>query len=573
MKYFVLLLIFLFSLKLFGQPGYQWTSCIEGVYCRANCMVTDSSGNVYTIGVFSTTIDFDPGAGVSNLTSNGGIDVFLMKNESSGALSWAIGIGGDGYDPDHGHSISLDNSGNVLITGGFQGTVDFDPGTSIFNMSSLSDYSTFISKFDTDGNFIWAKQFVGPLNIGLRITTDRSENLYITGGLRDSADFDPGTGVYILHETFPSANTGTMYICKLDKNGNFLWACGTASSIYLSPDAIAADEHENVYIAGGFGDTVDFDPGPGVHDLTASGLNSFVLKLDSAGSFSWVYHISGSFNERVRDMAIDGNDNLYLTGEFSGTADFDPASSFNNLSADTGCQNPFVLKIDENGHFKWAKDLISTDKAYSNAIMLDQNKNIYITGYFSDSLDADPGISSYSFYSSVPSGVGPVYSYVAILDSLGSFSCAGSLGETGSSIVSRDIATDLHGNFFITGYFEDTIDFNWGAGEDDRVSAYHTFYMSKYDYCSSTTGMNDDLVSEDLLPFPNPSSGKISFLLPKGTGWYRLHVYNCLGEDIIKEMLAEGSAEIDLGSERKGIYYIELLSADNKRTTRKIVLQ
>src|SRR5690606_26678071 len=106
-----------------------------------------------------TTVDFDPGNGVFNLTSADFEDIFISKLDANGNFVWAKRIGGTGSD--FGYAISIDNNGNIYTTGAFMGTADFDPGTGSYTMSSSGFFDAFILKLDANGNFVWAKQFSG----------------------------------------------------------------------------------------------------------------------------------------------------------------------------------------------------------------------------------------------------------------------------------------------------------------------------------------------------------------------------------------------------------------------------
>src|SRR5690606_1414173 len=115
-----------------------------------------TSGNVYTAGTFIGTADFDPGAGVYYLSSEGDMDIFIQKLDTNGNFVWAKSMGGINWD--YGYSVAVDVSGNVYTTGSFRETVDFDPGAGIYNLTSQGGTDIFIQKLDADGNFVWANR-------------------------------------------------------------------------------------------------------------------------------------------------------------------------------------------------------------------------------------------------------------------------------------------------------------------------------------------------------------------------------------------------------------------------------
>ena len=159
----------------------------------------DGSGNAYVTGRFSETVDFDPGSGVDNHTSNGQDDVFLSKLDSSGDFVWARTWGGNNWVMaiDSGNGVAVDSSGSVYVTGQFWNTVDFDPGSGIDNHTSNGWPSDFLSKFDSSGTFQWAETWGGGGDgVGLEsVAADGAGSVYVTGDFRDTVDFDPSSDV------------------------------------------------------------------------------------------------------------------------------------------------------------------------------------------------------------------------------------------------------------------------------------------------------------------------------------------------------------------------------------------
>jgi hypothetical protein len=215
----------------------------------ATDIVTDDAGNVYTVGYFSGTVDFDPSGAVQNLTSAGLQDIFVSKLDAAGSLVWVHRFGSVNNDVANG--IALDPFGNILITGGFYATFDVDPGPGVFNLSNLTGSDIYVLKLTTNASFVWAKQFGGNNDnqIGNKVTTDAAGNVYSTGQSIGSIDFDPGAGT-AMKGVAGTTNTN-FYVSKLDVNGNYVWAqaMGTAGSGGYGLD-IAVSSTNQVYSCG-----------------------------------------------------------------------------------------------------------------------------------------------------------------------------------------------------------------------------------------------------------------------------------------------------------------------------------
>jgi hypothetical protein len=248
----------------------------------------DGSGNAYVAGEFCATIDFDPGPGVDEHTANSSdpwdADAFLSKFDTNGAFLWARTWGGDGID-NAWRGVAIDGSGNIYVTGLFQDTVDFDPGPGIDEHTSNTKNSSFLIKFDSTGDFVFARTWSGSC-LSYNCATDWSENIYTGGWFEGTVDFDPGPGT----DEHTSNGDEDLCICKLDPAGNFLWArtwgdkwgYGIFDRVY----GITADSFDNTYTTGVFCDTVDFDPGPGIYELTTiDGADAYLMKLPPDGNW------------------------------------------------------------------------------------------------------------------------------------------------------------------------------------------------------------------------------------------------------------------------------------------------
>jgi hypothetical protein len=380
-----------FVQKLDSMGNFVWAIQLGGTSDNdmANEVVTDAAGNVYVTGSFESTVDFDPGPGVYNLTTNAEPEIFVVKYSSNGNLLWARSMGSTNYD--YGWSLAVDLAGNVYTTGIFTSTADFDPGPGVFNMTAVANHDIFISKLDMNGNFVWAKQMASPgAEWGFKILLDNAGNIYTTGSFESTCDFDPGPGTYNLL----SGGGQDIFVSKLDNNGNFIWA-KNMGAVGLGTNLghnMAIDNSGNLYITGEFNETVDFDPGPAIYNVTAVGAGSatdcYVLKLDPSGNFVWVKIIKGSIYEYGYSINLDQVGNIYTSGFFDGNVDFDPGPATFNITAQG--TDIFICKWDSSGNFLWAKKQGGIGSDFGYAMNVDLSGNIYTTGGFETTADFDP---------------------------------------------------------------------------------------------------------------------------------------------------------------------------------------
>ncbi|MNJ88740.1 Beta-propeller repeat protein [compost metagenome] len=453
------------------SQDYQWAGSMGNYEPDfAHSVAVDASGNVYTTGYFELTVDFDPGPGVANLTSNGNRDIFVNKLDANGNHVWTQNFGSTSFD--EGYAITVDAAGNVYVTGAFQGTVDFDFGPGIANLTSAGNRDVFICKLDPNGNLMWAKCMGSAgWEESHAIHVDPSGNVYTTGFFAGTVDFDPGPGVANLVTSSGSSNT---FISKLDNNGNYVWARQLGGDFGIS---IATDAAGNVYTAGSFTYASDFDPGPGTAILTPFGSvirhDLFISKLDINGDYIWAKQIGGPNDDLCRGIAIDAAGNVYFACSFQETADFDPGPGIANLTAITG-HDAGIGKLDPDGNYIWAKHM----DVFVHAIALDPGRNVYTTGSFGGTAtDFDPGAGIVNLNSST----GDVF--ISKLDSDGNFLKAKNFGR---SAVGRAIAVDAAENSYIAGTNRGTADFDPGPGVANLTSkGQEDIFVCKFDRCSN----------------------------------------------------------------------------------------
>lgn len=447
-------------------------------------LTRDAAGNIYTTGSFTSGpggIDFDPNAGVFNMVSAGGKDVFVSKLDANGNFVWALQIGGGGAQV--GEHIALDGLGNIYIAGTFAGTPDFDPGVGIFNITSSGSLDNFIVKLDQTGNFIWAKSIGGSNgnsdNIINSLAVDAVGNVYFTGALdgggagAQSFDLDPNVGVFNL--TLSITAFANIYAAKWDANGNFVWAKQLVSSVGLGDKShqIQLDALGNVFIVGEFRNVLDFDPGPGVFNMGVPGTgHAFLWVLSNGGNFIGAREFGGSVaNESTIALSFnfDASNNMYITGVFNGTTDFDPSAGIFNLTSTNLTNNSlFILKLNSIGNLLWAK-AINVPPGFLNnfigGVGSVSSCGITIVGTlasFGATIDFDPNIGTFNL--TPPGGISP---FILQLDPNGNFIYA----INSNVIFKSPLEIDAAGNMYGTGTFSGTIDFDLDPNSNFNLTA------------------------------------------------------------------------------------------------------
>lgn len=406
-----------FVLKLAANGSFVWARSFNGSITDdfAKAITIDSVGDIYVTGEFEGTVDFDPGVGVFNLTSEGAEDVFIVKLSSSGNLLWAKSFGG--VSAELVFDIKMNNPNTLMLTGFYHDTVDFDPGLSVYNLFSAGYQDAYLLKLNTNGDFQWAKSYGGSAGTDqlCSVDFDSDNNIYIGGYFKGTVDLDLGPDT--LNYTTVSS-WQDLFVQKMDSSGNEIW-----TSVFhgQGSENIATIKHDplgNVYFSGSTNAPVDFDPGPGVvtePNIPTYSFDGFLVKLsDSLGDLVWVKMVTGQASQSSRDFDIDTLGNIFLTGSLDGTADLDPGPGVYNLTAKgVGifpyvCDDAFITKLTPAGELIWVYNYGGIDQDEVFSLHLGDSGYIYAAGLYSKSVDFDPGAAVYN-QSTLPT---PMAAYV-----------------------------------------------------------------------------------------------------------------------------------------------------------------
>lgn len=369
--------------------------------------------------------------------------------------------------------IKLDKDKNTYLFGNFLGTIDFDPGPAVSNITATSGMNGFLLKLDSLGHFVWVKAFSGTGTIEpMVMEIDSMNQIYLGGRYSGTVDFDLGAGVY--NQTSSNSH---FFLSKLDSNTNLIWAKDfNTFNGNSSISGLKVDQTGQILMAGSFSNFIDFDPGPAQVLDTASGFNiwsGFCLKLSDSGSYVW--HISvGTYGS---DVDVDANGNFYFTGAFSGTCDFDPGAAVYNLSENGSFNDVFIAKYSANGSLVWAKSLVGNGTAdHPSAIRCNQS-HVVISGAYASTtpnpVDFNVGSGTYN----MPTN-GHTNGFILKLSNAGSFVWARQI-YSNQSIDISDLAMDKNGDVYGIGTYRDSIIFNY-LRPDDTFSVSVPFLPNLY---------------------------------------------------------------------------------------------
>ena len=300
----------------------------SGSLVTAEAIDKDRQGNLLIAGTFNGTIDFDPGPGVTTLSSVASA-TYICKFSSSGSFVWVRSVSALAIFP---KALVTDPENNVIYGGDFNGTCDFDPGPGSTTLTSGGSSDAFVSKLDGSGNFVWARHFS---NTGLGETSclaiNSASEVFVGGYFGSNTDFDPGPGVYIV----PLVHLYDAYVVKLSKDGIFGWVSAFGGNETQQTTTIETGQDGRPVLSVRFNRDTDFDPGPGTVTLTpmANLLDIAFLKLTDSGGLDWVKQIGGSNNDQAVSLVVDDDDNLYMSGSFRDAVDFDPGPGTTILTA------------------------------------------------------------------------------------------------------------------------------------------------------------------------------------------------------------------------------------------------
>lgn len=399
--------------------------------------------------------------------------ILIANSSFAQAPQWLITSGGTGDDGGV-HTRVMPN-GNVVVCGNFRNTIDLDPSSATYNITSHNaTQDMYLACYSPTGAFIWGFALGREDYDGANaLAVDGDNNIFLGGFFRGTnVDFDPSSGTALLtcKGSFGAGNTsygGDGFVAKYSPAGAYQWVLQLGTPYWVEAvDAIAFDTAGNVVVGGIFKDTLDFDPSPTgstVLDANNSG-TAFLAKYTTNMQFLWAFNFGKSgiaaTDNSIRDMVVDGNNDICITGfvQYATNIDFDPSPTGTANLVPNGSYDAYVAKYTASGAYVWAFLLggNSTDDGWG--ISADNTNNIYVTGYtLSSSMDMDPSSST----ATATAQGGGQNMMLASYNSNGQYRWGKLIGNSGNDFGRR---TTIFGNsLYVTGAFSGTVNFNQGS--------------------------------------------------------------------------------------------------------------
>lgn len=356
-----------------------------------NSMAIDIAKNntIAIVGSYYGEPDFDPDTGIVHNDSLNYPGLFALKLDSNGNYIWVKTIKNTTWI----NSVAHDDNSNIYFTGSYWRTVDFDPGNNIKHLVTLNPPDGYLCSLDSNGNFRFVRNFRGGGHTNCsNVKYDDNGFLYILGNFQSNLIAKP-------NQRRINGKGGTdIYLTKMDTSGVSTWTRHIGGGYGEYGVLMELDYSGNIYISGLYKDSIDMDPTNAKYYLKGNGnqiqnfFDIFIAKYNSQGYFLWAKGFGGIGYEYIYAAALDSDNNVYISGIFSDTADFDPSTKLNRLIPN-GNNDIFISKFDSLGDYQFTIQYEGQGTGAINSLETDNHDNLICAGYFIDSVDFDPGIA------------------------------------------------------------------------------------------------------------------------------------------------------------------------------------
>lgn len=539
--------IYLFILPVFLLAGLAPAQTFSWVNTAGNNTFVDYGLGVAVDNnhnVIATGMHLDNGMFGSTAVSGFGYqDAYVAKYDSAGVLLWVKGIGGG--EQDWGYAVTTDASNNIYVTGTYAWYAIHFTATDSLAISAPQATNCFIAKYDPSGNFLWARSGGCSYSKSSAIATDPSGNVIISGFYNGSINFS---------STTLTGGASNLFFVKYDPSGNIIWAKSGTTSSMCGTNAMKCDASGNIYATGKISQTITFASTPYTH---AGGDDMYTAKFDSNGNVQW-FRIEGnailaSTTSNNFDCGngidVDNSGNVYVAG-----------SLFDTFISPNFYQGLGLVKYNSSGVKQWLQQYGSNPDIVCNSLSLDAAGNPIVIGNYRGPLTIGPA--------TLPTAT-DVDLFIAKFNPAGNCTNIIALGTGNGNDGGNGIIVDPNGgSVYLTGSMTTTLNFGSIPVTGDFAS---TIFVAKMP-ASTLSGINEADGEVHYSLFPNPSNGVVNLRF-ESEGDYAVSVYNSTGQLVLANETKTIFSQIDLSAFDAGMYFISIVDADGNKTTGKIMKQ
>jgi len=419
-------------------------------------------GSLGTFGLSKLAVFVPPV--VNPLTNSGSNDGFLVKYNSNGIPLWARRLGGTVSDI--AYSVSVDSSGNVIVTGQYASNplniYAANGSTVSFTLSNSGSNDVFVVKYDSSGTPVWARRIGGTgSDVAESVSTDSSGNVIVAGYYTSTSN---PLNIYAANGStvsFTLTNSGNIdsFVVKYDSSGTPLWARRLGGAANDGAYSVSTDSSQNIIVVGysqsnplnvyaANGSTVSFTLS------NSAGADVFVVKYDSIGTPLWARRIGGNIADVAESVSTDSSGNIVVAGYYDSNPLNIYAANGSTVSFTlTGGVSyyAFVVKYDSSGTPLWARRIGGGGNDATNSVSTDSSGNIVVTGNY-DSNPLNIYAANGSTVSFTLSNSGSIDSFVVKYDSSGTPLWARRMGGT-SIDIGWSVNVDSSGNVIVVGEY------------------------------------------------------------------------------------------------------------------------
>lgn len=377
------------------------------------------------------------------LVSNGTDDLFLAKFSPTGEHLWSKYFGDE--TDQVGHATTFDSQGNVVVTGEFHGTMNLGGD----DLVSKGFADLFVAKFSPTGEHLWSYRYGDDaFQIGRAVAVDGQDNIIVTGNLWGTTDLGGGDLV---------SQGSDLFVAKFSSTGEHLWSQHYGDGEAQFGHAVTVDTQGNIVVAGGFYGAMDL----GGAVLTSAGRDVYVVKFSPSGEHLWSQRFGGEDDQFLASAAVDGQDNVVLTGYFRSAVNFGGGDL---VSA--GKRDLYVATFSPSGEHQWSKRFGDAEDQYMGAVAVDDAGDIVFTGRFEGVMDLGGGAIT---------SEGAMDVFVVKLSAAGDHIWSRRAGDWNTQ-VGKALAVDGAGDVVIAGTFASVINF---GGDDLITGGIFDLYLAK----------------------------------------------------------------------------------------------